>query len=187
MIYDIMSHPDNLIKVTSGIASLPMELKDKKPWRDFAHTVEVITGSALAEHERHTSKVAATETVPSATRTGRAGGGKPRHYVTLFELERLAAASAEELSVRKGELYTRDGNIVGKFAPNDGHLRLSLQLKGYALLSTYGGRMARLTCFNGVQSDSFRFDERGSAELELPDDAATQEGLGRVTLDFSED
>ena len=165
-----------------------MEPDDKKFWRDFAHTVEVITGRALAEQERHTSKVAVTETVvPFASRAGRAGTGEHRRYVGHFELERLAAASAEELSVRKGELYTRDGNIVGKFAPNDGHLRLSLQLKGYALLSAYGGRMARLTCFNGVQSDTFRFDERGSAELELPDDAATQEGLGRVTLDFAED
>lgn len=144
-------------------------MTDRNRMLDFAHTILVMRARALAEHEI-------------------ARGRKlEQRQTTTFEFTLLAAAGPGELQLPQSEMLTTDGAVGVRLERHESAIRVHLQLKGYAKLSAFSGRDARLVAGNGSIDYAFRFDERGSAVCSLADDPAIVQGLAglRIVIDIN--
>jgi hypothetical protein len=135
------------------------EAKDAKLWRDFRHTMRVITASALAQHD-----LAAT-------------GGRAAPRVTTFTFDLLAAAAAADVRLPERRLSTGSELAAELDDSRAGEIRLSLQLKGFAALKENAGRPARLVSANGAIDYAFRFGDHGGAVCVLADMPEVRDGL----------
>jgi hypothetical protein len=150
---------------------------DRKLRRDFAHTLTVTVASALAADDlAHRRQKETADNVQ---------GGRPSNLretrVRRFEI-RLLAAAGTELALPRQEILTPDGAIGIRFEPSDGEIRVHLQLKGFAALSSFARRAGRLTGGDGVVDHVFRFDQDGAALCVLADSPVIRAALGNLRI-----
>jgi len=137
---------------------------EKKKWRDFAHTLRVLTASTFARHE--------------ISRTH----GHLDRLVKRYEVELLAAASADQLSLPQSSVTAAGGSLSVSFEERGTELWVRLQLKGFTALSELAGREARLKSANGAVDVGFRFSGEGTAVCVLSNEPAVREGLARFEV-----
>lgn len=138
--------------------------KDARQWRDFAHTVSVLTANALAAHERTASGAPAALPAPR------------------FEFEVLAAAEEADAKLPGTEFLARGSALGATIEERPGELWINLQLKGFAALSEAAGREARLVSANGAIDYRFRFSDRGTAVCVVADTRQVREGLKHFSV-----
>lgn len=138
--------------------------KDNKTWHDFAHTTAVLLSSALAEFE--------------------AGRGSERASGRVFDFELLAAASEDVFHFTDGELLAREGGMQASIKGDGEHLRLELQLIGFASLEEGAGQNARLCSEDGTINEEMRFDKKGATACALADQAEVRRALARFTVEI---
>lgn len=138
--------------------------KDAPLWRDFAHTVSVLTASALAANEAG---------APAAR------GAAP---LRQFDFELLAAAGDTQVKLPQSELLARGSELGVTIEEQADELWLKLQLKGFAALRENAGREARLVSANGAIDYRFRFSGKGAAVCVVADTPEVREGLRSFSI-----
>jgi hypothetical protein len=136
---------------------------EKRKWADFAHTLRVVTASALARQELQLS--------PSL----------PPIFRKRYELTLLAAAGST-VTLPRGEVVVPGGGLTIAFEEGQGGIRVRLQLKGYAALRSNADRQARLVSSNGAIDYAFRFGRSGGAVCVLAGSPEVREGLSNLAV-----
>lgn len=136
---------------------------ENRKWADFAHTLRVVTASALARHE-----LQRTQSLPPIFR---------KH----FELTLLAAAGST-VTLPRAEVVVPGGGLTIAFEERQEGIRVRLQLKGYAALQSNANRQARLVSSNGAIDYAFRFGSSGGAVCVVGDMPEIREGLMRLAV-----
>jgi hypothetical protein len=149
-------------------------------WGDFAHTVQVITASAVA---RHAMDVAGGGRVAASAGTG---GRLPanRSIVKQFNITLLAASAATGFALPMTEFLV-DGGMLGVLIDErtvKGEIRIVLQLKGYAAMQQSAGREAYIVSDNGSIDTIIQFSPRGAAFFVLDDLPGVRAGLRNFKL-----
>jgi hypothetical protein len=127
---------------------------DRQMWRDFDHTVRVVTARALAEID--------------------VNHGAP---VTRFAVTLLAAAGSTGINLPTGEVLAEGRQLGIRIVTHTGELAVTLQLKGFAALTAHKRQPGRLTTLSGTFDVLFQFSERGTAICLLPDTPEVRLGL----------
>jgi hypothetical protein len=150
-------------------------------WRDFAHTVQVITASALARHHLDAAVGASMPATPAS-----ASAGFPPNRVVLkqFNITLLAASAATGFALPMTEFLV-DGGTLGVLIDErtvKGEIRIVLQLKGYAAMQQSAGREAYVVSDNGSIDTIVQFSPRGAAFFVLDDLPGVRVGLRNFKL-----
>lgn len=140
-------------------------------WRDFLHTLDVLTASAQADLEA----AEASATAP------------PARWRRGFTVELLAAAAPEGVVLPETEVLGEGAELGVHIVPSDFELRVTLQLQGFAALDRYGGQEARVVSANGAIDYRVRFSRSGAAVCALANTPGVREGLGKFLVLFRAD
>lgn len=150
---------------------------DKKRWRDFAHTVLVLSARARnAQRESGRSSPRGEHTQLPAS----------RRFVRRFECNLLAAATSG-FTLPKAEVLAEGGGLGITIDDRDNEIRVTLQLKGFAALTGYAGREARLVSADGAIDYAFRFSEGGTGLCVLANAPAVHTALSSLSVLVAED
>lgn len=130
-------------------------------YRDFAHTVRVITARSLAEHD-------AADDLP----------------VVRYSLSLVAAAGATGINLPVGEVLVEGRQLGIRFEPRLGELEVTLQLKGIAALKAHRRQIGRLTSLAGLFDVVFQFSDRGLAVCVVPDNVEVRQALSTCMIEI---
>ena len=130
-------------------------------WRNFAHTIMVITARARVQDRGRS--------VDGAIPRRRKGDRVPDSstYIPRFEITLLAAAASSSFTLPKAEIPAESGGLGITIEDGVTEIQVTLQLKGFAALSANAGREARLVSSDGVIDYAFRFSEAGTGTCVL--------------------
>jgi hypothetical protein len=140
-----------------------MDDAQRKAWRDFKFTVDVVLSAALAREDL--TEVQASGVTSTAS--------------LRFNL--LAAAAAEEPALPTDEWRDTRQLVSASLIQSAGELRVTFQALGFAALSRIAGRAARMVSSNGEIEIGFRFDSGGRGITVLDDSPSVR----RALADFS--
>jgi hypothetical protein len=139
-----------------------MDDAQRKGWRNFKFTVDVILAAALA----HDDLVEAQS------------NEQPARSALRFNL--LAAAAAEDPALPRSEWRDTQQLVTASLIEHDGELRIAFQALGFAALTRFAGRAARLVSSDGQIEIGFRFDSGGHGFAALADN----QDIRRALADF---
>jgi hypothetical protein len=133
-------------------------------WRDFLRTLDALTASAKGDLE--------------------AADASDDGWRPAFDVELLAAASPDGISLPETEILCAGAELAARIAESDFELRLTLQLQGFATLDQYGGREARVVSENSAIDYRICFSASGAAVCLLANKPKIREGLGKFAVLF---
>jgi len=155
-----------------------MDAGDKKHLRDFAHTILVLSARVRAQNaQREAGRLSSLSRYKQAS--------LPRRFVPRFELNLLAAATGN-LNLPKAEILAEGGGLGITIVEREDEVQVTLQLKGFASLTAYAGREARLVSSDGSIDYAFRFSEGGTGLCVLANSPGIRAALGSLTVQIAE-
>src|SRR5262249_46286240 len=135
----------------------------RKSWRDFKFTVDVILSAALAREDL--AEIQASETPSAALR---------------FNL--LAASATETPALPANEWRDTRQLVSASFSESEGELRVTFQALGYAAMTRFAGRAARMVSSDGEIEIAFRFDSGGRGIAVLSDSSGVRQALADFSI-----